>query len=125
MMRRAGKVDDSFHVGSSIQEVMSKTRTMPKRLLLAAFALLTAPPTTVSGHVDRRGVNDFAGFNWCYSGLDVIASGSCLRSAFEGSMPATGSFTLRGRPVDVPSDGNVFIFVRARYYDAENGLPNR
>ncbi len=62
--------------------------------------------------------NDFALFQVCYGGTDPAAA-ECTGQG--GGLPASGTFAMHGRPVDVLPDGHALLFVRARHYDLNNG----
>ena len=66
------------------------------------------------GSVDMA---DYGGFVDCSAnGSGQAPPESCLRSGFQDTPPAAGTFALHGRPIDVLSDGHVLIYVRNRYY---------
>ncbi|NLX12294.1 MAG: hypothetical protein GXY44_01390 [Phycisphaerales bacterium] len=53
-----------------------------------------------------------------YSGAEPAAA-ECIGQG--GGLPASGTFAMHGRPVDVLPDGHALLFVRARHYDLNNG----
>ena len=61
-------------------------------------------------------MEDEQGFQVCFA-----APTGCFRDGFTGSAPASGTFALHGRPVDVLSDGHVVQYSRARYYTPAHG----
>ena len=65
------------------------------------------------------GPADLAGFITCQD--EAFGPEPCLRSEFDGTTPASGSFTLHGRQIDVLPDGKILTYIRARYYDPEMG----
>lgn len=62
--------------------------------------------------------SDFGLFQVCYSGTE-LALPECTGAG--GGLPASGTFVMHGRPVDVLPDGHTLLFVRARFYDLKNG----
>ena len=56
-------------------------------------------------------MEDEQGFQVCFADPT-----GCFRDGFTGSAPASGTFALHGRPVDVLSDGHIVQYSRARYY---------
>ena len=58
-------------------------------------------------------VDDWYGAEACQTTADVEADAGCATVP----TPATGTFALHGRPVDVLSDGKMLYYFRARYYD--------
>lgn len=62
--------------------------------------------------------DDLGIFQRCYSG-DQLALPECTGQG--GGLPASGTFVMHGRPVDVLPDGHTLLFVRARYYDLKHG----
>jgi len=71
------------------------------------------------GSVDMA---DYGGFEDCSAnGSNQAPPESCLRSGFQDTPPAAGTFALHGRPVDVLSDDHVVQYSRARYYEPEHG----
>ena len=65
------------------------------------------------------GPADLAGFITCQD--EAFGPEPCMRSEFDGTTPASGSFTLHGRQIDVLPDGKILTYIRARYYDPEMG----
>jgi len=65
---------------------------------------------------------DYGGFEDCSAnGSGQAPPESCLRSGFQDTPPATGTFALHGRPVDVLSDDHLVQYSRARYYEPKHG----
>jgi RHS repeat-associated protein len=64
---------------------------------------------------------DFGLFQRCWSGTEPAAPGCTGAGGPGGGLPASGSFVLHGRPVDVLPDGHALLFVRARFYDLQHG----
>jgi len=65
---------------------------------------------------------DFGLFQRCWSGTEPAAPGCTGTGGGPGGgLPASGTFVLHGRPVDVLPDGHTLLFVRARFYDLQNG----
>ncbi|NLF17472.1 MAG: hypothetical protein GX595_09460, partial [Lentisphaerae bacterium] len=91
----------------------------------AACALGPAIPQTDPACADKRldadddvDQDDFGIFQRCYSGTE-LALPECTGAG--GGLPASGTFAMHGRPVDVYSDGHTVLFVRGRYYDLKHG----
>ena len=70
------------------------------------------------GQID---LGDYARFAECFAGPFVTLSQACGRPSLRGAPPASGTFALHGRPVDVLSDGHTLFDIRARYYPAKHG----
>lgn len=65
---------------------------------------------------------DYGGFESCFSGADgPIQPGCAVFYQVVQDPPPTGTFAMHGRPIDVLDDGKVLSYVRARFYDPENG----
>ena len=73
-------------------------------------------------------LDDFYGFQECFSGVGQTPPADCFRPAPEGVPPGAGSFALHGGMVDVlssgregPEDALALQYSRARYFDLKHG----
>ena len=110
------RYEGSYRAAFSFQNCFDPSGTQAPQACLNVYDFDKTDAS--DGDID---LDDYARFFVCSRGPFVTPDQACGTPQRAGMPPASGVFTLHGRPVDILSDGHTLLDFRARFYDPVNG----